>query len=51
MDNVDDYNKWIGVETLNPLVSIIDFSKCEEHEVTKSLKRLGFYTVFLKDVN
>lgn len=51
MDNVDDYNKWIGVETLNPLVSIIDFSKCEEHEVTKSLKRLGFYTVFLKEVN
>lgn len=51
MDNVDDYNKWVGVETLNPLVSVIDFSKCEEHEVTKSLKRLGFYTVFLKDVN
>lgn len=51
MDNVDDYNKWVGVETLNPLVSVIDFSKCEEHEVAKGLKRLGFYTVFLKDVN
>lgn len=48
MDNVDDYNKWMGVETLNPLVSVIDFSKCGE--ITKGLKRLGFYTVFLKEV-
>ncbi len=49
MDNVDDYNKWIGVQTLNPLVGVIDFSKC--NDVTKGLKRLGFYAVFLKDVH
>jgi len=49
MDKVQDYNDWIGAETLNPLVSVIDMSKC--HEVGKGLKRLGFYAVFLKEVN
>lgn len=49
MDNIDDYNKWVGVETLNPLVSVIDFSKC--NDIVKGLKRLGFYAVFLKDVH
>ncbi len=48
LDNIDDYNKWVGAETLNPLVSIIDLSKCGE--ISKGLKRLGFYAVFLKDV-
>lgn len=51
MDNIDDYNKWFGVETLNPLVSIIDFSECRQPDIRKGLKRLGFYTVFLKDVD
>lgn len=50
MDNVDDYNRWLGVETLNPLVSVIDFSQCTE-DLPKGLKRLGFYAVFLKEIN
>lgn len=48
LDTVSKYNDRFGVETLHPLVSVVDFSKCgliESHRM-----RVGFYTVFLKEV-
>ena len=38
----------MGQETLHPLVSVVDFSKCKP--MLHSLQRFGFYAVFLKDV-
>src|SRR5574344_1906257 len=48
MDNVYDYNNHFGLQTLNPLVSVIDFSKCKPCYAERMM--FGFYTVFLKDV-
>lgn len=49
IDSVCDYNRWAGVETLNPLVSFIDFSKVKP--LRHARKLYGFYAVFLKDTN
>lgn len=47
-DNIFQYNEARGVETLHPLVSVIDFSKCGPAYYERQV--YGFYTVFLKDV-
>lgn len=48
LEHIYQYNDRVGYETLHPLVSVIDFSKCLPIE---SVRRLfGFYAVFLKDV-
>ena len=47
---VDEYNKMLGVETLHPLVSVIDFSKASFLGSLPPAQSFGFYTVFLKDV-
>lgn len=47
-DNIFQYNEARGVETLHPLVSVIDFSKCGPAYYER--QTYGFYTVFLKDV-
>ena len=49
MDSVQDYNENLGVETLHPLVSVVDMS--ELSEIKHSLKRFGFYAVFLKQLD
>lgn len=49
LDHVYEYNALMGVETLHPLVSVIDFSKCGPMRHT--LHNFGFYTVFLKQVH
>ena len=49
MDSVQDYNENLGVETLHPLVSVVDMS--ELAEIRHSLKRFGFYAVFLKQLD
>ena len=49
MDSVQDYNDDLGVETLHPLVSVVDMSELEE--VRHSLKRFGFYCVILKQLD
>jgi len=49
-ETIDEYNKMRGVETLHPLVSIIDFSKTAYHNDLPSAQSFGFYIVFLKDV-
>ena len=48
LDNIFQYNDMMGQETLHPLVSVVDFSKCKP--MLHSLQRFGFYAVFLKDV-
>lgn len=48
-DTVHEYNTFLGIETLHPLVSSIDFSEVDK-EFHHIRKRYGFYFVFLKDV-
>lgn len=45
--NIDAYNKYMGIETLHPLVSVIDFSKVEP--IHSFLFNIDFYAVFLKE--
>ncbi len=48
LDNVQDYNHFLGVETLHPLVSIADFSTIKSIKHRK--KYFGFYCVFFKEL-
>lgn len=48
IETIDEYNRLLGTETLNPLVSVIDFSKCKKIHHFKSI--MGFYCVFLKEI-
>ncbi len=47
INTVTEYNNMVGVETLHPLVSIVDFSKVEPFCYFKS--QLGVYAIFLKE--
>jgi len=47
-DTISQYNSKMGVETLHPLVSVIDFSKVQPILGTRN--QFGFYCVFLKEV-
>lgn len=47
---IEEYNKAMGVETLHPLVSLIDFSKTAYTEEIPSTMSFNFYSIFLKDV-
>ena len=47
INTVADYNKQVGVETLHPLVSVVDFEKAEPFCFFRA--QLGVYTIFLKD--
>ena len=48
IDNVKQYNNWIGVETLHPLVSVINFN--EIPTVQHFRRYMGIYAVFLKNI-
>lgn len=48
IDTVDRYNKLFGLETLHPLVSVVDLSKAEEWPTDFRLN-YGIYALFLKD--
>ena len=48
IENVFEYNDLLGVETLHPLVSVIDMSQARR--VSHQRQTYGFYTVFLKEV-
>ncbi len=48
-DTVHDYNSFLGMETLHPLVSSINFSEVTR-EFYHARKRYGFYFIVLKDV-
>lgn len=47
INTVAEYNKQVGVETLHPLVSVVDFEKAEPFCYFRT--QLGVYAVFLKD--
>ena len=46
LNTIDDYNSFLGVETLHPLVSMTDFSKIKS--IPHRRKRFEFYTIFYK---
>lgn len=46
---VSEYNDLLGVETLHPLVSVIDLSRVQPLFYSKHI--FSFYAIFLKDVN
>lgn len=46
IDSIAEYNKYLGVETLHPLVSVIDLSKAKT--IKHARQTFGFYAVFLK---
>lgn len=47
MKTIHDYNDFLGLETLNPLVSFVDFSKVK---VLPHRRKTGtFYAIFLKE--
>lgn len=48
LDNVQDYNRLLGAETLHPLVSVTDLSKLES--IRHCRKNFGFYCVFFKEL-
>ncbi|MGE4290350.1 MAG: helix-turn-helix domain-containing protein [Salinivirgaceae bacterium] len=48
LDNISQYNALHGMETLNPFVSVIDFSKSKP--VQHIRMNIGFYCIFLKDI-
>ena len=47
LKTIHDYNEFLGLETLNPLVSFVDFSKVEV--LKHRCKCFGFYAVFLAE--
>lgn len=48
MDSIKQYNDYIGVDTLHPLVSVVNFDDVQPVQHFKRL--MGIYAVFLKDV-
>lgn len=48
LENIAQYNTLRGVETLHPLVSVIDLSKTRP--IVNARVHFGFYCVFLKEV-
>ena len=48
LDNVSQYNALYGMETLHPLISVIDFSKSKP--VQRIRMNIGFYCIFLKEI-
>ena len=47
INTVTEYNNLIGIETLHPLVSIVDFEKAQSFCYFK--RQLGVYAIFLKE--
>jgi AraC-like DNA-binding protein len=47
LDNISKFNLMRGLETLHPLVSVIDFSKMKL--ISEARANYGFYCIFLKD--
>lgn len=47
LESIADYNDWLGVETLHPLVSVINLSTVSPF--VHSRHSMGFYAVFLKE--
>jgi len=48
LDTIRQYNDYAGVDTLHPLVSVINFNQVPAIQYFK--RYIGFYAVFLKDI-
>ncbi len=48
IDTIHQYNEYMGVETLHPLVSVVDMSKCSPRQFHRI--NYGLYCIFLKNV-
>lgn len=48
MDTVNQYNSWMGVDTLHPLVSVVNFNEIPSIHYFRQY--MGLYAVFLKNV-
>ena len=48
MESIDQYDQLFGLETLHPLVNVIDFSKATK-TVEYYRMNIGFYSLFLKE--
>ncbi|WP_281225538.1 helix-turn-helix domain-containing protein [Flavobacterium aquiphilum] len=48
IDTVKEYNRLVGIETLHPLISIVDFQKAEPFCYFRA--QMGVYCIFLKDI-
>ena len=48
-NTIDEYNKVMGVETLHPLITVVDFSKSHFVGDYPEGHSFGYYTIFLKD--
>ncbi len=48
--SIDQFNKKYGIETLHPLINIVDISTVPYVSISDAFS-FDFYTVFLKDVN
>lgn len=48
LDDVSQYNTLYSMETIHPLISVIDFSKSKP--VQHIRMNIGFYCIFLKDI-
>lgn len=46
LNTIQEYNMVMGVETLHPLVSVVDFSTLKS--LKHGRKNFGFYCIFLK---
>jgi transcriptional regulator, AraC family len=49
LNTVEDYNRFLGAETLHPLVSVVDLSKLGS--IRHACKEFGFYCIFYKQLN
>lgn len=47
IQTITEYNDYMGVETIHPLISIIDFSEVRAQHRYRTM--LGFYAMFFKD--
>jgi len=48
IDTVKQYNNWLGVDTLHPLVSVINFNEIPTMQYFRRF--MGVYAVFLKNI-
>lgn len=49
LENVQDYNRILGAETLHPMVSVTDMSQLRT--IPHCRKQFGFYCVFFKELD
>lgn len=51
LENVSNYNNLVGVETLHPLVSVIDLSKTKSYNRDHTHLNFGIYAIFFKETD